>query len=73
MRIQDEFTKLEISRQRKWQLRRERDGCCTECGEKVASQNLCMHHLVLARERQRSRNGNQRRYQSLSYLLEKQA
>jgi len=31
--IQDEFTHLRISRQRKYQLRMQRDQRCTECGE----------------------------------------
>jgi DNA repair exonuclease SbcCD ATPase subunit len=31
--IQDEFTKLKVSRQRKSQLRRTRDGLCPICGK----------------------------------------
>jgi hypothetical protein len=31
-RIQDEFTHLRVSRQRKYQLRMQRDKRCTECG-----------------------------------------
>jgi hypothetical protein len=33
--IKDEFTYLPISRQRKYQLRMQRDKKCTECGEPV--------------------------------------
>lgn len=32
--IKDEFTDLKVSRQRKWQLRKERDGKCRRCGNK---------------------------------------
>lgn len=35
LKIQDEFTHLNISRQRKYQLRRKRDGLCTICGKPV--------------------------------------
>lgn len=34
--IQDEFTMLEVSPQRKYQMRRERDGRCRICGRKGA-------------------------------------
>ena len=30
--IIDEFSGLQVSRQRVWQLRRERDGFCRKCG-----------------------------------------
>lgn len=33
--IVDEFTTLPISRQRKYQLRRQLDGCCEKCGVPV--------------------------------------
>ena len=35
--IQDEFSALPISRQRKWQLRQVRDGNCKRCGRKRTS------------------------------------
>jgi hypothetical protein len=34
--IEDEFTDLPMSRQRKYQLRMQRDQRCTECGEPAA-------------------------------------
>jgi|ERR1051326_600838 formylmethanofuran dehydrogenase subunit E len=70
-RIQDEFTHLPISRQRKYQLRRQRDKRCTECGEPAVEASRCIKHLVKARERQRLKRGLKRRYYgTLSYKLE---
>jgi hypothetical protein len=69
--IQDEFTHLAISRQRKYQLRKQRQGRCTECGEPAAQGSRCLKHLVKARERQRKKRGLKRRYyNTLSYRLE---
>jgi hypothetical protein len=69
--IQDEFTHLAISRQRKYQLRMQRDQRCTECGEPAAQGSRCLKHLVKARERQRKKRGLKRRYYgTLSYKLE---
>ena len=68
--IHDEFTNLPVSRQRKYQLRKQRDGLCTECGEPAASGSRCVKHLTRARERQRKRLGLRRRYRTtLSYRL----
>ena len=70
-RIQDEFTKLPISRQRKYQLRMQRDRRCTECGQPAVQGSRCLKHLVKARERQRKKRGLKRRYYgTLSYKLE---
>lgn len=70
-RIQDEFTNLPISRQRKYQLRKQRDSCCTECGAPAVEASRCLKHLILARERQRAKHGLRARYQNtLSYRLE---
>lgn len=69
--IQDEFTNLPISRQRKYQLRKQRDQRCTECGAPVVRGSRCVKHLVRARERQRQKLGLKRRYlRTLSYTLE---
>jgi hypothetical protein len=68
--IVDEFTHLPISRQRKYQLRMQRDKRCTECGETVEEGSRCLKHLVKARERQRKKRGLKRRYyNTLSYKL----
>ena len=70
-RIQDEFTELPISRQRKYQLRMQRDRRCTECGEPAIQGSRCLKHLVKARERQRKKRGLKRRYYgTLSYKLQ---
>lgn len=70
-RIQDEFTDLPLSRQRKYQLRMQRDKRCTECGEPAIQGSRCLKHLVKARERQRKKRGLKRRYfNTLSYRLE---
>ncbi len=72
--IQDEFTNLPISRQRKYQLRMQRDRRCTECGEPTMGGSRCLKHLVEARELQRSRLNLKRRYaRTLSYKLEEKA
>jgi len=73
-RIEDEFTHLRISRQRKYQLRKQRDKLCTECGDAAAIGSRCLKHLVVARERQREKRGLKRRYfNTLSYRLENAA
>jgi hypothetical protein len=71
--IKDEFEKLPISRQRKYQLRKQRDGRCTECGAPSAGSSRCLKHLVKARERQRKKKGTRKRYLTLSYRLEQMA
>lgn len=69
--IQDEFQHLNISRQRKYQLRQQRDGRCTICGKPSSSgSSRCLDHLVIARERQRRLKGWKRRYHSTSYKIE---
>ncbi len=72
-KIKDEFTDLNISRQRKYQLRKLRDKRCTECGSPALTGSRCLKHLVLARERQRKKRGLRRRYtRTLSYRLQEQ-
>ena len=69
--IKDEFTHLPVSRQRKYQLRMQRDSRCTECGEPAEMGSRCLKHLVIARERQRKKMGLKRRhYATLSYQLQ---
>ena len=73
-RIEDKFTDLPISRQRKYQLRMKRKGRCTECGEPAVQGSRCLKHLVKARERQREKRGLKRRYRgTLSYRLQSAA
>src|SRR5690348_5178710 len=69
--IRDEFWKLNISRQRKYQLRMQRDKRCTICGAVAERSSRCLKHLVLQRERQRALKGLKRRYlNTVSYLWE---
>jgi hypothetical protein len=69
--IEDEFTRLPISRQRKYQPRMQRDQRCTECGEPAVQASRCLKHLIRARERQRRNRGLKRRYYgTLSYKLQ---
>jgi hypothetical protein len=69
--IIDEFTKLKISRQRKYQLRMQRDKRCTECGKPAVRGSKCLKHLVRAREWERKKLGLKRRYfGALGYILE---
>jgi hypothetical protein len=73
-RIQDEFTDLPISRQRKYQLRMKRERRCTECGQPAVQGSRCLKHLVKARERQRKKRGLKSRYYgTLSYRLQSAA
>ena len=70
-KIHDEFTDLPVSRQRKSQLRRQRDGLCIICGQPQSSSHDCLKHFLAARERQRNRQGSVRRnFGSKSYQLE---
>jgi hypothetical protein len=69
--IEDEFKDLPISRQRKYQLRMQRDSRCTECGRPALQASRCLEHLVKARERQRATKGLKRRYYGTkSYRIE---
>ena len=72
--IKDEFTDLPISRQRKYQLRMERDGRCVQCGKPTEAGLHCLEHMIAGRERSRvSRKSVKRHSNSLSYRLQKAA
>jgi len=72
-RVKDEFTDLPVSRQRKYQLRRQKEGKCVKCGQPQVAAFLCLKHMIAAREWNRQRIGATRRNSSLSYRLEKMA
>ena len=56
-RISDEFTNLKISNQRKWQLRRAKEGRCIICGaQEVVGNNRCLEHNVQQALRNHERN-----------------
>lgn len=46
--IDDEFSDLNISRQRRYQLRKLRDGRCSICGETAVNKNRCEVHRLYA-------------------------
>lgn len=46
--IIDEFTSQPVSRQRKYQLRKQARGCCRICG-KAAKNGICKEHAEKAR------------------------
>ena len=68
--IKDEIQHLKVSRQRKYQLRKQRDRLCRQCGAPTGGATLCPVHQVEARERQRVREGSTRRYSTPSYRLQ---
>ena len=73
-RIKDEFSKLRISRQYRYQLRMKRDRRCIICGEPAVTKWKCLTHMVDARERQRQKLGLKRRLRNaLSYRLQRKA
>ena len=56
-RIEDEFTDLKISRQRKWQLRHAKEGKCIKCGAAAAvGSPLCVRHNLKSALRAHARN-----------------
>jgi len=60
--IQDEFAMLPLSRQRKYQLRKLKDGVCPECGEaRHQGSVFCAYHIMKKRRQsaafQRRLNG----------------
>ncbi len=65
-RINDEFSDLNISRERKRQLRMKKRGLCVvpSCGEKAVVGERCLAHAKERREKQRRRLGCKRRYLS---------
>jgi hypothetical protein len=69
--IEDEFTHLNVSRQRKYQLRRQREGRCVQCGRPAVRGGRCLKHMIKAREWQRKKHGLKRRYRNaLGYKLQ---
>jgi hypothetical protein len=68
-KINDEFSdRTDVSRQRRYQLRKRRDGRCVRCGRPTLGKIYCEEHRqeanVRGREEQRARIGAKRRYKS---------
>ena len=70
--ISDKFSKLKISRQRKWQLRRKAAGLCVRCGDKAVVGDHCLKHAIAKRERARKQFGCKRKNNSLTSRIQKQ-
>lgn len=75
-KITDEFSDLKVSRQRKWQLRREKAGLCRICGQPAVqilrgAKVRCLTHAIAQRELFRARAGSKRRINSASYRAQK--
>jgi hypothetical protein len=69
-KIKDEFSDLPVSRQRKYQLRMQRDNRCITCGAPAVQGSRCLKHLTQVREHMRKILGAKRRYKnSMSYRL----
>jgi hypothetical protein len=73
VRIKDEFTDLSVSRQRRYQLRRQKEGRCIVCGQPQVAGSFCLRHMIAKREVSRRRLGLTKRNYSLSYRLEEMA
>lgn len=73
--IIDEFTQLNVSRQRKYQLRRRKQKKCVICGDPAITKFHCEVHRqkvnVISRESMRQRHGLNRRFEGAeSYSFE---
>ncbi len=68
--IQDEFSHLPVSRQRKWQLRQQARGNCTICGQPAVTNFRCLKHFVYDRELAAKYKGCQRKHSCRSRRLE---
>ena len=68
----DRFSRLKITRQRRYQLRHMKEGLCYRCPRKAVLGHHCLVHAVLARERARKANGCVKRIKAKSYQLESQ-
>lgn len=59
MTIQDEFTDLDLSAVRKFELRHNRDGLCMHCKTPHVDGYRCLRHLEINRLRIRRAGGHQ--------------
>lgn len=64
--IEDEFTHLDVSRQRKYALRKRKQNKCVICGSPPVTRFHCETHRqkgnVISRESMRNRHGCKRRF-----------
>ncbi len=66
--IDDEFSALPISRERKYQLRRRKEGRCRACGKEAFGKTFCGKHGRLILEKRR-KNGRYDCYKTLTLAL----
>lgn len=69
-RIVDEFMDLNVSRQRKWQLRQSKKGLCIVCSERAVAAARCLKHALdfdaMRRKRKASKRRNNSKLQRLA-------
>lgn len=71
-KIHDEFSSLQVSRQRKYQLRKKKLKLCQECGGKRLTGTHCRKCAIAHREHQRRRINSKKRYLNcLTYAEDK--
>ena len=52
--IQDKFTKLKVSKQRRYQIRQRERGKCEKCNRKTeGGKTMCNYHREMAKKRYR--------------------
>lgn len=62
----------EVSRQRRWQIKKQQEGLCIICAQPAVTNYHCLKHAVQKREARRRQSGSVRRNNSLTYRLEAQ-
>ena len=70
-KIADKFTKLPISRQQKYQMRKKAKGLCEQCHRQALQWGLCKIHVVKKRQERRKLHGCVKAYVCLTAQLEK--
>lgn len=66
-------TPVFLSKQRKWQIKHQKNGLCHSCKRAVVNGSIfCSVHLIKVRERYHKKfKGKKRYYNALSYKLKK--
>jgi bisphosphoglycerate-dependent phosphoglycerate mutase len=57
--IRDQFSKLKVPNQRRWQLRQKAHGKCTSCTKPAVKGDYCMEHYL--KHKEVNRNAMRRR------------
>ncbi len=72
-KISDKFTKMDISRQRKYQLRKKAANLCEQCPKKSVQWGLCKTHVLKKRQERRKLKKCKKAYDCLTARMEKAA